>query len=100
MWRDVFGFIFEGADDRNFAGIRRELPLFLVGGGGDPSTDYGKSVTRLAARMKRMGFSNLVSSIYADTRHESLNELNRNIIMSDFVEWAEGTLVRGPSQEP
>jgi len=93
MWRDVFGFIFEGADDRNFAGMRRDLPLLLVGGEKDPATDHGKAVAHLAARMKRMGFSNLVSRIYADTRHESLNELNRNIIMADFAEWAEGTLV-------
>ena len=36
-----------------------------------------------------MGFSNLNSTVYADTRHESLNELNRDEIMADFVEWAE-----------
>lgn len=32
MWRDVFGFIFAGADDRNFSSIRRDLPVMLVGG--------------------------------------------------------------------
>ena len=89
MWRDVFGFIFAGADDRNFAGIRRDLPVMLVGGQKDPATDGGKAVEHLAARMRRMGFSNLLSRIYADTRHESLNELNRNLIMEDFAAWAE-----------
>ena len=39
-----------------------------------------------------MGFSNPVSTIYADTRHESLNELNRDVITDDFIAWAEGTL--------
>ena len=89
MWRDVFGFIFAGADDRNFSGIRRDLPVMLVGGQKDPATDGGKAVEHLAARMRRMGFSNLLSRIYADTRHESLNELNRNLIMEDFAAWAE-----------
>ncbi|MFC3208399.1 alpha/beta fold hydrolase [Aquamicrobium soli] len=89
LWRDVFGFIFAGADDRNFSGIRRDLPIHLVGGEKDPATDNGKAVADLARRMRRLGFSNLVSRIYAETRHESLNEVNRNIIMDDFADWAE-----------
>jgi alpha-beta hydrolase superfamily lysophospholipase len=101
MWRDVFGFIFAGAEDANFATIRRELPVLLVGGEKDPATDGGKAVTHLAGRMRRMGFSNLVSRIYADTRHESLNEVNRDVVMTDFADWTETTLKerhRGPSQ--
>jgi alpha-beta hydrolase superfamily lysophospholipase len=35
-----------------------------------------------------LGFSNVTTSIYPDTRHESLNELNRETVMADFVEWA------------
>jgi len=99
MWRDVFGFIFAGADDRNFSSMRRDLPVLLVGGEKDPATDGGKAVEHLAARMQRMGFSNLVSTIYPETRHESLNEVNRNLIMADFAAWADGALRRsGPSQ--
>jgi alpha-beta hydrolase superfamily lysophospholipase len=101
MWRDVFGFIFAGANDTNLAAMRRDLPVLLVGGEKDPATDGGKAVTHLAGRMRRMGFSNLVSRIYPETRHESLNELNRDVIMADFADWAEAALKerhRGPSQ--
>jgi alpha-beta hydrolase superfamily lysophospholipase len=94
MWQDVFRMIFAGADDRNFDSLRRDLPVSLVGGEKDPATDGGKAVQHLASRMKRMGFSNLVSKVYADTRHESLNELNRNLIMEEFVSWAEGVLAQ------
>jgi alpha-beta hydrolase superfamily lysophospholipase len=90
MWRDVFDLIFAGADDRNFDAVRRDLPFNLVGGEKDPATDGGKAVTALAQRMKRMGFSNLVSTVYAETRHESLNELNREMIMEDFAGWVDG----------
>lgn len=92
MWRDVFGFIFQGGGDRNFSRMRKDLPVNLVGGEKDPATDGGKAVRDLAARMKRMGFLNLVSKVYADTRHESLNEVNRNIIMDDFAAWADRVL--------
>ena len=76
--------IFDGADDRNFRRRRRDLPFHLVGGEKDPATDDGKAISDLAGRMRRMGFSNLVSKIYAETRHESLNEVNRDIIMERF----------------
>lgn len=89
MWKAVFDMVFAGADDRNFAGTRRDLPINLVGGGADPESERGKTVTALAGRLKRMGFSNLVSTIYPDTRHESLNELNRDVITAHFIDWLE-----------
>jgi alpha-beta hydrolase superfamily lysophospholipase len=92
LWRDLFGFIFDGADDANFANVRRNLPVNLVGGAKDPATGHGKAVEHLAARMRQMRFSNLVSTVYAETRHESLNEVNRNLIMDEFAAWAGGTL--------
>ena len=88
VWQDVFRFVFFGADDRNFEPVRKDLPFHLVGGEKDPATDGGKAVLHLAERMKRIGFSNLTTKIYAETRHESLNELNRNLITEDFAAWA------------
>ncbi|MER8748560.1 alpha/beta hydrolase [Mesorhizobium sp. M1050] len=92
MWRDIVEMALNGGKDAGFAGIRRDLPVNIVGGGKDPASDYGKGIMHLAGRMRAMGFSNLVSKVYADTRHESLNEVNRDIIMDDFATWADGVL--------
>lgn len=92
MWQDVFSMIFAGADDRNLARIRRDLPISLVGGAKDPATEGGKATRHLAERMRAAGFSNLASRVYADTRHESLNEVNRDEVMADFVAWVEGNV--------
>ncbi|MGO4842974.1 alpha/beta hydrolase, partial [Rhizobiaceae sp. 2RAB30] len=73
MWRDVFGLVFHGADDANFSGVAKNLPFNLVGGEKDPATNGGKAVEQLAQRMRRMGFSNLRTKVYPETRHESLN---------------------------
>ena len=83
---------FACADDGNFADARRDLPFHLVGGETDPATAGGKAVEQLAGRMRRMGFSNLVSTIYPQTRHESLNEVNRNIITADFAAWLDSVV--------
>ena len=96
LWRDLFGFIFDGADDANFTSVRKDLPVNLVGGEKDPATNGGRAVEHLASRLRRMGFSNLVSTIYADTRHESLNEVNRAIVMEDFVAWADKVIGQPP----
>ncbi|TIO78139.1 MAG: alpha/beta hydrolase [Mesorhizobium sp.] len=92
MWRDVVGMAQHAGKDSSFTGVRRDLPVNLVGGEKDPASDYGKAVSHLARRMDRMGFSNLVSKVYADTRHESLNEVNRDVVMNDFVAWADSVL--------
>jgi alpha-beta hydrolase superfamily lysophospholipase len=88
MWQDIFRMVFAGADDSNFVSVRRGLPVNLVGGGADPSTSNGRAVEELAARMRKMGFSNVAMKIWPDTRHEGLNEINRDEITEDFVAWA------------
>lgn len=89
LWQDLFGLIFWGADDHALADIPRTLPFNLVGGEKDPATNGGKSVRHLAERLRRLGFSNLETRIYDETRHESLNELNRDIITADFIAWLD-----------
>jgi len=92
MWQDIVQMTLNGGSNRNLSTVRRDLFVNLVGGGKDPASDGGKAVSHLAGRMHLMGFSNLVSKVYAETRHESLNEVNRNIIMDEFVAWADGVL--------
>ena len=88
MWQDVFALIFRGADDAAFAALDKALPVFLVGGEKDPATDGGRAVTDLAKRMRRLGFADVSGRVFADTRHETLNEINRQGAMEDFAAWA------------
>jgi alpha-beta hydrolase superfamily lysophospholipase len=88
MWLDIIELIFRAADDRRLATVRRELPFHLVGGASDPATGGGKAVRDLDARLRRMNLSSVITSIYPGTRHESLNEVNRDAVTADFVEWA------------
>ncbi|MBW8909372.1 MAG: alpha/beta hydrolase [Mesorhizobium sp.] len=92
MWRDVVSMALNGGKDSGFTGIRRDLPVSIVGGEKDPASDYGKAVDHLARRMQVMGFSNLVSKVCAETRHESLNDINRDAVMNDFAAWADSVL--------
>lgn len=88
MWQGVFSLIFAGADDRNFAGVPRGLPFHIVGGAKDPATDFGRATEKLARRLETMGLSDVEAKVYAQTRHETLNELNRDDAMEAFARWA------------
>ncbi|EJN04140.1 alpha/beta hydrolase [Phyllobacterium sp. YR531] len=92
MWRDTFDLVFTGADDKLLGKLRRNLPINLVGGAKDPATVQGTSVKDLEHRMQKLGFNNVTTKIYADTRHEGLNEINRDLIMSEFSDWAIHTI--------
>ncbi|MCO5065371.1 MAG: alpha/beta hydrolase [Rhizobiaceae bacterium] len=99
LWRDLFGFIISDARDKNYVQVDRDLPLLLVGGEKDPATDGGKAVEAIARRFDAMRFSNLVTRIYPQALHESLNDINRDEVMADFVEWADAIVNAGPVQD-
>jgi alpha-beta hydrolase superfamily lysophospholipase len=87
LWIDVFRMMKNGATDSNFANIRKDLPFNLVGGTEDPATDKAKATRKLADRMLALGFSNVTCTIYPGTRHESLNEINRDEVTQNFLDW-------------
>ena len=89
MWQDVFKLIFHGADDRNFGGLPKGLPVHLRGGGHDPATEGGKAVTNLSDRMVAMGFKNVSTIIGPDNRHECLNDINRDAVTADLLCWLD-----------
>lgn len=88
MWRDTFDLVFTGAKDSLLSKLRRNLPFNLVGGAKDPATAQGTSVNHLDHRMRKLGFTDVTTKIYPDTRHEGLNEINGELIMSEFANWA------------
>ena len=92
MWQDIFELVFAGADDGNLAKLPRNLPLNIHGGGRDPATDFGKASEALASRFLALGFTNTAISINPQSRHESLNEIDREMTIAAFTEWANSVV--------
>lgn len=87
MWKDIFRLIFRGGS--NIDRLPKDLPVHLIGGARDPATGNGKAVTALSKRMKKVGMTDIECAILPETRHESLNEVNRNGTMDAFAAWAD-----------
>ena len=60
----------------------------------EPQHDLLLKIRELESRLGKMRFSRVTTRVYDNTRHESLNELNRNIIIEDFAAWAGGVAQR------
>ena len=87
LWLDLTQGIKNGNDDGQLSNIRKDLPIHLLAGGQDPCSDQGKAVERLRDRMIKLGMQDVSYTLYPDNRHEALNELNRETVTADFVDW-------------
>ena len=85
MWLAVLGAIGTGADDARLAGLPRSLPFNLVAGGQDPVSEKGEAILALGRRLQGAGFTDVSATIYPESRHECLNDLDRETVMAAFV---------------
>lgn len=69
--------------------IPLSMPIFLISGSKDPVGDYGKGVKEVYKNLKKTGHKNVSMKLYEDARHEILNEINRDEVYKDIIEWLD-----------
>jgi alpha-beta hydrolase superfamily lysophospholipase len=77
-----------GATSRaSLAPIRKDMALYVFSGERDP---VGANIQGLIQDLKAAGFTRLTTRIYANARHETLNETNRDEVTRDLIAWLDG----------
>ena len=89
LWLDLLDGIFYAGKDQHLKSLPQDLPVHIQGGGDDPCSNKGKDMAHLAERMKSAGMADVSLHILPETRHESLNETNRDQVMVAFMAWLE-----------
>lgn len=92
LWLDLLEGMFTGGDDRRLEALLHDLPVHLLGGGADPCSNYGRDMQHLADRLKKTGLLDVTCAVLPETRHESLNEINRDETTRKFIQWLSGRL--------
>ena len=74
--------------DARLAGVRGDLPIYVISGEHDPVTGPGQAfVEALIGGYQDHGLSNIEHRIYPEGRHEMFNETCRDQVESELIVW-------------
>ena len=66
-----------------------DLPVLFISGEMDPVGDFGKGVKKAVNAFYASGMENVECILYPEARHELTNELNKEEVFQDILEWLE-----------
>lgn len=89
LWDDLLGGVKANFAGDGMAAVPADRPFLLFSGDRDPVGKMGAGVKKLEARLKASGASDLTVKLYADGRHEMLNETNRDEVAADVISWID-----------
>lgn len=69
--------------------IPREKPVYIFSGDRDPVGIYGKGVRKLYEYYRRLKLNDVELKLYPGGRHETLNDINRDEVTADLIDWLE-----------
>lgn len=73
----------------NIEKIPEDLPVYMFSGEMDPLGNFGKAVTQLYKTYKKAGISDVEYKLYKKGRHEMFNEINKEEVYTDLLEWVK-----------
>lgn len=101
LWHDFVSGLESISDSRNLKSIPDQVPFLLISGERDPlsfhRTQHG--ITRLAKLLESCGQNDVDYKLYPDGRHEIFNEINREEVVSDVIDWIDSKLEKFPGQK-
>ena len=87
LLREMLKGIYYIEQKTNLERMRKDLPVFFIAGGDDPVGPYGKGVQTCVGAFRKVGMKDVSIRIYPLCRHEILNEINRQEIFEDVLQW-------------
>ena len=96
LWFDLIGGLLTISSDQELTRIPAGLPILITGGSQDP-VGGEKGMAKLATHYAQTGHQRLNVKIYDGGRHEMLNEINRDEVSNDWLDWIAATTQSGRS---
>ncbi len=80
------------ADAEALRNIRSDLPVLLMAGERDPINNDLKGLHLLEQRWRDAGVERIDTQYYEGARHETLNEINRDEVTDNIIDWLNDIL--------
>jgi alpha-beta hydrolase superfamily lysophospholipase len=87
VFRDILKGSKKTNQDATFEKTPKNLPIFIFSGDKDPVGEMGKGVKKVVKKYKNAGIVNLTLKLYSEGRHEMLNEINKEEVEKDVLNW-------------
>ena len=75
--------------DKNLENMPKDLHILLVSGDKDPVGDFGSKVLNVYEKFKALDMKNVECKLYEGYRHEILNEIGKEVVYNDILQWLE-----------
>ena len=91
-FHDLFTLV-DWVSKKDHAGrLPKGLPLLVVSGKEDPVGAWGRGVEKVWERFRTAGMTDVTLKLWPKMRHEILNELEKEQVWSDLLQWMEQKL--------
>lgn len=84
---DLIKLFMYATDRKCIEATPKDKPIIIMGGEADPIGQWGKGPRELLSVLGNTGCTNVEMKLYDGARHELLNEINRNEVYNDIVQW-------------
>ena len=81
-------------DPKMIGRTQKDLPILIVSGSDDPVGDFGKGVRKVRDMYRDLGFADVKMKLYHGDRHEILNELDKELVYGDLLEWMQTRMMK------
>lgn len=89
FYSDLLGGLLLINDKKEIGKTDINLPVLLLAGDKDPVSENTKGVQELKQNYKNSGLKDVEMILYADARHEILNETNKKEVYNDILAWLD-----------
>lgn len=86
-FKDMFDGLLYITNRKNINKTPKEIPLLLLSCEKDPVGGNGKMVQKACEEYKKAGLKNIQMKLYKDMRHEILNEIGKEEVYKDILNW-------------
>jgi alpha-beta hydrolase superfamily lysophospholipase len=71
----------------NIQKIPKDIPVLFISGTMDALGGFTRGISEVYRKFKKAGIEDVNLKLYQDARHELVNELNREEVYRDIIEW-------------
>lgn len=92
-FENLFSLMLDVYDKKGWAMKHRDLPIYFLAGSDDPCILSDKKFLEAVHFMKDRGYTTIEYKLYHGSRHEILNEQNKEEVYQDVIAWLRKAFV-------